>query len=156
MSTKKIVYLDMDDVIADFKRDAKCHKGQFCVEFMYEEGFFLNLKPVEGSQFSVRTIANMGFDIWILTQPLAENADSYTEKAKWISMWFPELYSKIIMTQNKGLHLGDYLIDDNEAKWKNKFEATGGKFVHFEYEGDHRMSWHSIVEFFKQETSTKE
>jgi 5'(3')-deoxyribonucleotidase len=153
---KKIVYIDMDDTIADFKRDAKCHRGNFFVEKMYETGFFLNLKPVDGAQLAVRSIINMGYDVWILTQPLAENADSYTEKAQWVSMWFPELYSKIIMTQNKGLHLGHYLIDDNEAKWKNKFEASGGKFIHFEYEGDHRLSWSLILDFFKQEIATKE
>lgn len=153
---KKIVFIDMDDTIADFL-GAKEFAGGFDVAKMYEPGFFLSLKPIEGSQVAVRQIMRMGFDVQILTQPLAESAHSYVEKVQWIALHFPDLINKINMTQDKGLFKGSYLVDDNLTKWKDKFEANGGKFVHFQYYHDSRLTignrgmWERIVNFFADE-----
>lgn len=155
----KIVYLDMDDTISDFT-GADCFKHGFDVSHMYEPGFFLGLKPIEGSLMAVRQIIRLGYDVHILSQPLAESAHSYSEKIQWIGLWFPELINKVHLTQHKGFFKGDYLIDDNQEKWQAKFEANGGKFVHFEnWRANkldsrtikHKEMWKEIVEFFKEE-----
>lgn len=156
---KKIVYIDMDDTIADFLAFFNA-LGIPCNEFevrrMYEHGFFYNLKPMEGSLSGVRALIRLGYDVHILTQPVAESAHSYSEKAAWIARHFPELVGKVHMTQNKGLFIGHYLVDDNEKKWKEKFEANGGKFVHFDCHSDHRTVWENIVKFFEREISKDE
>lgn len=153
---KKIVYIDLDDTIADFKGDPKLGTTDDFRQ-MYEPGFFLSLKPVAGALVAVRKIIAMGYDVQILSQPVAESAHSYSEKVQWVCLHFPELYNKINLTQDKGLFKGDYLVDDNPVKWQNKFEANGGRFVHFPYNhGDpNRQSnaymWECLVEFFKGE-----
>lgn len=154
--SKKIIYIDMDDTIADFV-GADVFKNGFDVALMYEPGFFLSLKPIEGALVAVRQIIRMGYEVQILSQPVAESAHSYSEKAQWIGIHFPELINKINLTQDKGLFKGDYLIDDNAVKWQNKFEANGGRFIHFPYnhndpnrQGNAYM-WRCIVEYLKGE-----
>jgi len=150
---KKVLYIDLDDTTADFYKSARNHIGIVDESRMYEKDFFFDLKPVDGALVAVRKLIRMGFDIWILTQPLADCFDSYTDKVKWVGLHFPELVNKIIMTQDKGLHSGHYLIDDNSEKWKEKFEKNGGKFVHFEYDRGknkcHKAAWNKVVEYFK-------
>lgn len=149
--TKKIVYIDMDDTIADFMRaPVFVTYGKFDVAEMFEPGFFLSLKPIEGALVAVRQIIRMGYDVQILSQPVAESAHSYSEKVQWIGQHFPELIGKINLTQDKGLFKGDYLIDDNEPKWKAKFEANGGKFLTFDHHNP-KTSWILIVDKLKQE-----
>lgn len=133
-NNKPIVYIDMDDTIADFFKAAKDDNLNVDESKMYIDGFFENLEPIPGALTGVRRIMRLGYDVWILTQPLAESAASYQEKVRWINKWFPELNGKIVMTQDKGLHRGNYLIDDNATKWKDRFEASPGQsFIHFKY-----------------------
>lgn len=147
---KKVVYLDLDDTLADFTGD-KVFSNGFDVAYMYEPQFFLNLKPIEGSQVAVRQIMKMGYDVHILSQPVAESAHSYSEKAQWIGIHFPDLINKLHLTQDKGLFVGAYLIDDNEHKWKDKFEANGGKFLSFVYGLNHRAQWINIVNYLQMQ-----
>ena len=149
----KTIMLDMDDTIADF-----CGHSVFNgiyppdVSHMYEQGFFFSLTPVPGALVAVRALIRMGYDVQILSQPLAESPHSYSEKVQWIGIWFPELITKINFTQDKGLIKADYLIDDNKEKWKEKFEKNGGQFVHFDYvAASPEAKWQEIVKFFTQE-----
>jgi 5'-nucleotidase len=157
----KLVFLDMDDTIADFT-GSDAFKLGFDVSKMYEPGFFLQLKPVDGALVAVRQIIRMGYDVHILSQPVAESPHSYSEKIQWIGLWFPELICKVNLTQYKGHFKGDYLIDDNLPKWKDKFEANGGKFVHFQYnapfhEGrDNKYTWQAVVSFLKKELENEQ
>lgn len=163
MKKAKIVYVDMDDVLADFWSSAMDpHSKQVREHMMWDKDFFLNIKPMPGAKGALFEINKMGFDIWILSQPLAESPESYTDKAKWVQIHFPQFYKKLILTQDKGLKLGHYLIDDNREKWQQKFEQNGGKFIHFPYGGynysktwalcpNPEKSWRDIVEFFKNE-----
>lgn len=147
MRSPRIIWLDMDDTLADFKEDPVFDRG-FDVSLMYEPGFFRNLKPIAGAQVAVRQLLALGYDLHVLTQPVAHSAHSYSEKTEWIGMHFPELISKITMTQDKGLMYGDYLIDDNLEKWGTRFK---GQFVHFDYSKDHSEEWARIVDKFKKE-----
>lgn len=146
---KKIVYVDMDDTISDFDGEFS-PVSYFAVRKMYEPGFFYNLKVIPGALSGVRGLIRLGYDVHILTQPVAESAHSYSEKVQWIGLHFPDLISKVHMTQNKGLFVGDYLVDDNEEKWKEKFEKNGGKFVRFDYRNPNM--WSDIVKFFEEES----
>lgn len=146
----KKIYVDMDDTIADFM-GSEAFKDGFDISKMYEVGFFLNLKPIPGALSGVRKLISKGYDVQILSQPVAESAHSYIEKVQWIALHFPELIGKINLTQDKGLFKGDYLIDDNAQKWQAKFEALNGEgsFIEFNRYGDVAMNWYGITEFFK-------
>jgi 5'(3')-deoxyribonucleotidase len=160
----KVVYIDMDDTLADFWSAARSPGGTTVLEHkMWDKDFFLNLEPTPGSKGAVHEIIKLGYDVWILSQPLAECPESYSDKAKWIQLHFPQLYKKIILTQDKSLKIGDYLIDDNRQKWQEKFEQNGGKFIHFNYGGyngrnwpDTEKSWREVVEFLTEEARRSE
>lgn len=161
MKKSKIVYIDLDDTLADFYKATRGLDGKVQEEKMYVPDFFFNLQTIPGAQGAVRRILTMGFDVWILSQPLAEHHPSYGDKAKWIGVHFPHLWNKVILTQDKGLHLGSYLIDDNLEKWKPKFEKTGGKFIHFNYNRNlanpdhfHSNEWDRVCEFLSTEDTT--
>lgn len=146
----KIVYVDMDDTIADFTGAILEKHGvynEYAVRSMYEPGFFYGLRPIPGSLSGVRGLIRLGYDVHILSKPLATSSHSYSEKVQWISLHFPDLIRKVHFTQDKGLFKGDYLIDDNPAEWKEKFEANGGKFVTFH----HRETnyWDEILRKFE-------
>lgn len=161
--SKKLIFLDLDDTVANFC-DHPVFEGKYPVDtkHMYEPGFFLSLEVIEGAQVAIRQLIRLGYDVQILSQPVAESHHSYSEKVQWIALHFPELIGKINLTQDKGLFNGDYLIDDNEEKWKTKFEANGGRFVHFQYfskhrvDGNNRSQWETIVHFFKMEKANDE
>lgn len=153
----KILHIDMDDTIADFKGHPAFDGrpvDSVNVSHMFEPGFFRDLKPVAGALVAVRALIRMGFDVQILTQPVAESPHCYAEKVQWIAMWFPELVGKINMTQDKGLVRGHFLVDDNREKWENKFQAHGGKFVHFRYDQNHEKEWERILQFFDSMSSS--
>lgn len=145
---KKVIAIDLDDTTANFL-GSEAFKDGFDVTKMYEKGFFLNLPPMAGALSGVRSLMRMGYDVHILTQPVAESAHSYSEKVQWIGLHFPELIGKIHMTQEKGMFRAEFLIDDNAAKWKEKFEAEGGTFVMFDHHVDHQKEWTRIVDLFK-------
>lgn len=145
----------MDDVVANFNKAARDPETGKIREFMmWDKNFFLNLEPMPGAKGAIFELIKMGFDVWILSQPLAESPESYIEKVQWIQLHFPQLYKKIVLTQDKGMCIGHYLIDDNYSKWAKKFEQNGGKFIHFNYGGyngdkddwrDPEDAWRSIV-----------
>lgn len=157
---KVIILIDMDDTIADFCAHpvfaGKIVNDNNCTA-MFEPGFFLSLKPVDGALKAVRQLIRMGFDVQIATQPVAESPHSYSEKIQWLGMWFPELISKVNMVQDKGMLKADFLIDDRADKWKDKFEANGGHFIHFHYSAPFHpdsgqfnvKQWEEIVNFFE-------
>lgn len=159
LAKSKILYVDMDDVMADFYKAARDpNTGKVREERMFDNCFFLNLDPVPGAQKAVFQLEKMGFDIYVLSQPFALLPESYQEKVEWVQRYFPQLTNKIILTQNKGLNVGHYLIDDNVKKWSIKFSNNGGTFVHFPYGGynleemeDPEKAWSQIIEFFKTE-----
>lgn len=153
---QKIIHVDMDETIADFTKAATVN-GEFDHRRMYEPGFFFKLEPIDGALVAIRQLIGLGYDVQILSQPVADSYFSYSDKIRWIGCYFPELLHKVNLTQDKGLFKGDYLIDDNSFKWKEKFEANGGKFVHFLYNPgtytqiSNKEQWEQIVNFFKQE-----
>ena len=128
---KKILLLDMDQVLVDFYSHPtlKIPKDSINHPSIYKKGYFAKLKPIPNALNCVRELIHCGkYDIYICTQPLATSPHSFGEKADWIKRYLPELEHKIIMTCNKNLVKGDILIDDS-IKWKD----FGGKFIHFNY-----------------------
>jgi hypothetical protein len=134
---KTIFYIDMDGVLADFCSSPAFKKGDQLVSApprMFEIGFFEHLPPIDGALWAVRSLMkNPDLDIYILTQPVKDSICSYSEKAAWVAKWLPELSLKLILTQNKELlsKSGSVLVDDAAWKWKEKWEAGGGTFIHF-------------------------
>lgn len=144
----KTIYIDMDDVICDFKGAYEIYRREFPnIEYPQSiAGFFENLKPIKDAIEVVSELRNSdNYNIYILTAPSTRNPLSYTEKRIWVENYFDyDLTKRLIICPNKGLLKGDLLIDDNiEGKGQEDFE---GLVIHFGTENI--PSWKHIKNMF--------
>jgi 5'-nucleotidase len=116
MLNKKIIYIDMDGVLADymtaFDKAIEMNPDIKFPQATY--GFFANLQPITGAIKAVtQLIDDPIFDVHILTSPSVKNPLCYTEKRVWIEKYFNlDLCEKLVIAMNKSLLRGDFLIDD--------------------------------------------
>lgn len=106
-------FCDMDGVLADYEKCVRA-TGLSGKELKMVPGVFAKLDPMPGALEGIRSIIDMGFDVFIATKPASGRPGSYSEKVTWVMQHLPELRKKIIMTQDKGLlgGRGDWLLDD--------------------------------------------
>ena len=147
ISEKEIILVDMDDTLVDFHShpEFKIPRDSYNHSNMYKDGYFKHLEPLPGAIEYIKALIEMEdyYDVWICTQPVAGLSCSYSDKAEWIKKYLPELEKKIIMTQDKTLQIGDWLIDDN-AKWR----TFKGRFIHFKTSLNSKSQWKDIYTFF--------
>ena len=144
---KKICYLDMDGVLANFSGAIdKDYVGRNPPQ-MFEKGFFRNLEVMPGAKEAVAELITMpGIEVFIATKPTTKNLYCATEKYEWVNEHFPSLLFKMFLTCNKGHLNGDYLIDDEPATWGKKFQGT---FMVFN-EKDPEGSWKEILSYLRK------
>lgn len=152
---KKIIYVDMDDVLCDFK---SAHEKAVLlnpkIAFPQSQyGFFRNLTPIEdGIEIVKKLNASEYFMVYILTAPSIRNPLCYIEKRLWIEDHFGfDMVDRLIISPNKGLSKGDYLIDDNKSgKGQERFE---GVLLHFG--SDDFKNWKQIFNYFTKKYNLK-
>jgi 5'-nucleotidase len=112
---KEIVYVDMDDTLCDW-RGAYDQALQDHPEQKYPQSvvnFFRNLVPLDGAIEGFLKLEELGYDVWILTRPSYMNPLCYTEKRLWVEDHLGiEWTKKLIISPDKSLLKGDWLIDD--------------------------------------------
>lgn len=139
---KVIVYLDMDGVLADFKKGIGRPNPEWNPPEMYEPYFFRKLPVMEGAKEAVaEMLANENIDLYIASKPDSKNLWCATEKFQWIQEHFPDLLKKMFLTCDKGHLNGDFLIDDDFRQWGHKFKGTLLEFN----ENDPKESWARIL-----------
>lgn len=135
------ILVDMDDVLADFdaeflKRWRARHPEKMYVpleerktfyvkesypqdlqplvsEIYLEPGFFREMMPVKGGVDAVKTMQQMGLEIFFCTSPLYVYKNCVLEKYEWVDHHFgSEWVNRIVLTRDKTLVKGDILIDD--------------------------------------------
>jgi 5'(3')-deoxyribonucleotidase len=141
---KPIVYVDMDGVLCNFYGAAK----KALIENPSQKypqskwGFFLKLEEIPDAIESFRKLQDK-YDVWILTRPSFKNVNCYTEKAQWV--WDHlgyDVLEKTIMSPDKSLLKGDYLIDDCGNAGQDRFE---GEWINFK--SDRFPDWKSVIEY---------
>jgi len=147
---KKVIYVDMDDVLCEFtKAFTTAIKNNPGIKFPQSQyGFFTSLSPIKEAVNSVNYLDEQDeFEVYILTAPSVLNPLCYTEKRIWIENYFGmEMVKKLIISPNKGLNKGDYLIDDNNTgRGQDQFE---GKLIKFGY--DNFKDWNQVIDYFKK------
>ena len=128
---KKIIYVDMDGVLADYDKafaEVKSHQPDVTYPQSLPQ-FFENLEPIDGAIDAFKELSEK-HDVYILTAPSNRNPLSYTEKRLWVENHLGfEATERLIICSNKGLLKGDILIDDNiDGKGQESFE---GLVFHF-------------------------
>jgi 5'(3')-deoxyribonucleotidase len=133
---KKIVYIDMDGVLVDFHsaiqklstEEIEHYKDKYDMI----DGFFYTMEPFAGAIDGINKL-QYHFDLYLLSTATWYNPSAWSDKLKWVKKYFGEgednvFYKKLILSHNKHLNLGSYLIDDRLMNGADRFT---GKHIHF-------------------------
>lgn len=137
---KKILYVDMDGVIADFDAMIRILMPTFDELPEEERGstvdrlcqlhtrMFDDLPVIDGALEAIRDLSE-DFDIYFLSTPMWDVPESYMDKRRWLERHFGELGNrKLILTHRKDLARGHFLVDD---RLKHGVEDFEGEHIHF-------------------------
>ena len=135
---KKILYVDLDGVLADYDHA----KQRTTEEERTQKGFFENLPPINGAVDAFKKLSEKYETYFLSTAPWT-NIHAPSEKRIWVEKHLGEFaFKKLILTHNKGLLKGDYLIDDRLLNGVEEFE---GEHIHF---GSEKFkTWKDVLDY---------
>jgi 5'-nucleotidase len=145
---KKRIFIDMDGVLADFERELK-NTERVIKELNLEhlnapdEVNFSKIKPLPNAITSYIYLFN-NFDVYIASTAPWANSKAWRDKREWVENYLGGYARKrLILTHNKNLLNGDYLIDDRTANGAGEFEGKLIQFGSKEY-----PDWKSVIDYF--------
>lgn len=141
---KKILYVDMDNVLVDFESgilqlDTKTLE-QYKDNYDEVPGIFSLMHPIKGAVESFSMLAEY-FDTFILSTAPWNNPSAWTDKCLWVKRYIGDIaYKRLIITHRKDLNKGHYLIDDRLKNGAGDFE---GELILF---GSERFKdWQAVI-----------
>ena len=146
---KKILYVDMDNVLVDFPSAFPRVSPELLTKHWDDKdeipGIFSLMDPIPGAIESFNELSKL-FDTYILSTSPWENDSAWTDKLKWVKKHLGEsAYKRLILSHHKNLNTGDFLIDDRTKNGADKFQ---GEHIHF---GTEKFpDWKSVVEYLNQ------
>lgn len=147
---KRIVYVDMDGVLVDF-RSAFAHiSPEVLREYEGREddipGIFAVMEPMDGAIDAYRELSGL-FDAYILSTAPWKNPSAWSDKLEWVQRHLGDVaYKRLILTHHKDLNRGDYLIDDRDKRGADSF---GDRLILFRSEK--YPDWSAVMEHMRQE-----
>lgn len=157
---KPILYLDMDNVLVDFKSGLDKVGEDIKKEYEHDEngkqhyddipGLFALMEPMPGAVDAVEKLKG-AFDLYILSTAPWNNPSSWSDKLLWVKKYFGDTFKKrLILTHHKNLCLqpGAYLIDDRPRHGADQF---GDHWI--QLGSDKFPDWDSVVKFLVQKCS---
>ena len=147
---KQIVFVDMDNVLVNFQsgidKISEEEKEKYAGDLDDVPGIFSLMKPNEGA-IEGYTWLYKNFDTYILSTAPWDNPSAWQDKLHWVKKYLPKLaYKRLILSHNKHLAKGDFLIDDRTANGAGKFR---GKHIHFKENGKGFEDWKTVVAYMK-------
>lgn len=129
---KRVLYVDMDNVLVDFKSGIERLSNQQKLDFedRYDEvpGIFGLMDPMEGA-IEAYELLSEHFDMYILSTSPWGNDTAASDKVRWVKKYLGEVaYKRLILSHHKNLNKGDIIIDDRTKNGVDKFE---GEHIHF-------------------------
>ena len=143
---KKIVYVDMDNVLVDFVSGINQLPKETQIEYKGDldevPGIFSLMIPMEDAIKSFKKLSST-YDTYILSTAPWENASAWSDKLEWVKKYLgAEAHKRLILSHNKNLNRGDYLIDDRTANGADKFQ---GELIQF---GSEKFpNWKSVCDY---------
>ncbi|WP_245574807.1 5' nucleotidase, NT5C type [Aequorivita capsosiphonis] len=149
--TKQIVFVDMDNVLVNFQSGIDKISDEDKVKYRGDldevPGIFSLMEPYEGAIEGYIWLAK-NFDTYILSTAPWDNPSAWTDKLLWVKKHLPEVaYKRLILSHNKHLAHGDFLIDDRTANGAGEFS---GKHIHFKEKGKGFEDWKTVIAYMKK------
>ena len=140
---KKILYLDMDNVLVDFPSAFARVPEETLSKYKNNEdeipGIFALMEPMPGAVDAFNALAEV-FDVYILSTAPWENSSAWSDKPKWVKKYLGDkAWKRLILSHHKNLNRGDFLVDDRVANGAGEFTGTLIKFV------PNETSWPELV-----------
>ena len=145
---KKILYVDMDNVLVDFQ--SAIPKLPESVVLEHEghldeiPGIYALMNPMPDAIEAFRELAEL-FDAYVLSTAPWENPSAWSDKLLWIKRYLgPAAERRLIITHHKNLNAGHYLIDDRTERGASQFQ---GELVQF---GSERFpNWVTVMGYLR-------
>lgn len=147
----KILYIDMDNVLVDFKSGIDAiseeDRQQFKDDLDEVPGIFSKMKPVDGAIEAYNELTKH-FDVYILSTAPWENPSAWSDKLLWVKKYLGQTaHKRLILSHNKNLNAGDFLVDDRTANGAGKF---AGEHIHFLSE--QFRDWDDVLSYLLSKT----
>jgi 5'(3')-deoxyribonucleotidase len=146
-SDKKVLYIDMDGVLVNFQSGIDKLSQEEKLKYKGQEKnvphIFSKMDPIEGAIDAFKLLSEY-YDTYILSTAPWNNETALGDKVAWAKKYLGEtIYKRLILSHNKHLNNGDYLIDDRPDK--NGAGDFYGKLIHF---GSNEFpDWESVLKF---------
>ena len=143
---RKILYIDMDNVLVDFSSAFPKLTDEISTEYADRldevPGIFSLMEPMPNALSSYEKISK-AFDTYILSTAPWENPSAWSDKLNWVKQYLGDYaYKRLILSHHKNLNDGHFLIDDRLKNGADKFK---GEHIHF---GTEKFpNWSSVLDY---------
>ena len=122
----------MDNVLVDFQSGIDSLSDE--EREVYKDNIdnvpsiFSKMQPLDGAIDGYKKLTEH-FDVYILSTAPWNNPSAWSDKLLWVQKHLGDIaYKRLILSSNKNLNAGDYLIDDRTANGASDFK---GEHIHF-------------------------
>jgi 5'-nucleotidase len=146
---RKILYVDMDNVLVDFKSALPQINPDVLKEYEGRlddiPGIFGLMTPMPQAVESFTELAGL-FDTYVLSTSPWKNPTAWADKLVWVQRHLGDaVYKRLILTHHKHLNDGHFLIDDRRRNGADKFR---GELILF---GEHPFQdWPAVVGYLRE------
>ena len=159
---RKILYFDMDNVLVDFKTGINRLPEEVLADYRdkngeYKDidecpGIFGLMDPMPGAVDAFHELSKH-FDVYILSTAPWKNPSAWSDKIDWVHRHLgigseTVAHKRLIISHNKHLNRGHFLIDDRPNNGAIKFgQLSGQEWLHF---GSQQFpDWPEVVAYLK-------
>ena len=136
----------MDNVLVDFRTGIDLlsldQKKEYEGRLDEVPNIFSLMEPMKDAIISFESLSKQ-YDTYILSTAPWENSSAWSDKIDWVKKYLGQVaHKRLILSHNKNLNHGDYLIDD---RLKNGVDRFTGQHIHFGT--DEFPDWKSVCNF---------
>jgi len=150
--SKKIIYFDMDGVLVDLAAKIAEYPAFLVAKFEKDDmvdqmpALFLDPPPIKGAIEAFNKFVNSDkYDVYILSTAPWENPSAWMHKRLWVETHLGKgAWKRLILSHNKNLNIGDYLVDDRTKNGAGEFK---GELVQFG--SDKYPNWKSVINYLQ-------